>query len=112
MSDFQDMITDDLDDVFFNTDEFAQTITYNGESVSAIVQYGPRRRSADQIVSCDAWITVKTADVSSPAYRDTIVIGSNTYKVLIDDQTQPEGDGYIWVIDLKRDERPIPGGRR
>ncbi|MHB8109762.1 MAG: head-tail joining protein [Syntrophorhabdaceae bacterium] len=113
MSTFQDMITSDLDNVFLDTDEFAQAITYNSASIKAIVHHGPRRKSADQIVSCDAWLEgVKVSDVATPAYRDTVVIGANTYRVLIDDQTQPEGDGFSWVIDLKKSERPIPGGRR
>jgi hypothetical protein len=113
MSTFHDMIASDLDDVFLNTDEFATAITYKGTSIKAIVHYGPRRKSADQIVSCDAWLeAVKVSDVATPAYRDTVVIGANTYHVLIDDQTQPEGDGHSWTIDLKRSERPIPGGRR
>ncbi|HOD75262.1 MAG TPA: hypothetical protein PKJ17_04500 [Syntrophorhabdaceae bacterium] len=100
--------------VLLNTDEFAQEITYEGATIKAIVHYGPRRiRGTDQAVSCDAWLEgVKVSDVAVPAYRDTVVIGSTTYHVLIEDAAQPEGDGYTWVIDLRRDERPIPGGRR
>lgn len=110
---FTDMIASDLDDVFLNTDEFAQTITYNGTGIKAIVHYGQRRKSSDNAISCDAWIeAVKVSDVATPAYRDTVVIGTSAYRVMIDDTTQPEGDGYSWIIDLKKSERPIPGGKR
>ena len=114
MSTFTDMIASDLDGVFLNTDEFAQTITYNGSAIKAIVHYGPRRiKGKDQAVACDAWLEgVKVSDVAIPAYRDTVVIGTTSYKVHIADDAQPEGDGYSWTIDLRRDERPIPGGRR
>lgn len=114
MTTFTDMIASDLDDVLLNTDEFARSITYNGTAINAIVHYGPRRiRSADQVVARDAWLEgVKVSDVATPAHRDTVVIGTTSYRVFIDDAAQPEGDGYTWVIDLRRDERPIPGGRR
>lgn len=113
MTTLADTITSDLDAVVLNTDEFAKEITYKGATIKAIVHYGPRRTKSDQAVSCDAWLEgVKVSDVPTPAYRDTVVIGSDTYKVLIDDTTQPEGDGYSWIIDLKKGERPVPGGRR
>ena len=111
MSTFQDMIASDLDNVFLNTDEFAQTITYKGASIKAIVHYGPRRSSSG-VISCDAWILVKVSDVATPAYRDPVVIDSDTYRVRVDKDTQPEGDGYTWTIDLKKDERPVPGGHK
>lgn len=114
MSVFQDMISSDLDAVFLNTDEFAQEITYNDVTIKAIVHYGPRKAAGkDTAISCDVWLEgVKRSDVATPGYRDTVVIGSDTYKVMIDDSTQPEGDGYSWTINLRKGERPIPGGRR
>lgn len=114
MTTLADTITSDLDAVFLNTDEFAQEITYKGATIKAIVHYGPRRnKNADRAISCDAWLEgVKVSDVPEPAYRDTVIIGSETYKVMIDDTTQPEGDGYSWIIDLKKGERPVPGGRK
>lgn len=114
MSSFTDMITSDLDDVLLNTDEFAQEITYQGTTIKAIVHYGPRRiKGKDQTIACDAWLEgVKVSDVATPTYRDTVVVGGVTYKVLIDDDAQPEGDGYAWTIDLRRAERPVIGGRR
>jgi hypothetical protein len=114
VSDFTDMITADLDDVLLNTDEFAREITYNGATIKAIVHYGPRRiKGKDRAVSCDAWLEgVKVSDVAIPAYRDAVIVGSTAYKVLVEDDAQPEGDGYSWIIDLRNNERPVPGGRR
>jgi len=105
------MITNDLD-VILDTDEFAQTITYNGTSIKAIVKYGEERES-DASVSFDAVITVKTSDVATPAYRDTVVIGGVTFRVFQDANNQPfKGDGYLWQIRLTRGGRPPVGGKR
>lgn len=109
MSDFRDMITSDLDDVFLNTDEFAKAITYNGVSINAIIEYG-KQKTKDSIMF-DAMITVKVSDVAVPVYRDVVVIGSDTYHVFQDNENQPSGDGYMWQIPLSKGERAPIGGR-
>lgn len=113
MTTLKTTIASDLTDAILDTDEFATTITYNTASIKAIVHYGARRtRGSNQAVSCDAWLEgVKASDVAMPVYRDTVVIGTNTFRVMKDDSAQPEGDGISWIIDLVRDERPVIGGR-
>lgn len=108
MSDFTDMIASDLDDVLLNTDEFAQEITYNGTTIKAIVEYG--KQKAKDSIMFDAMITVKASDVPSPAYRDPVVIGSDTYRVYQDKEFQSSGDGYVWQIPLYKGERAPIGG--
>lgn len=103
-------IAADLDDVFFDVDEFAESITYNGASIQAVVEYG-KQRVKDAIVF-DAEILVKVSDVPSPTYRDTVVIGGTTFKVLQVTGSQPSGDGFTWRIPVMRDERTPVGERR
>jgi hypothetical protein len=110
---FQQAMQDDLTDTFCNISEFASTVVYNGVAIPAVVNYGQRKGKSDNAVSCDAWLTcVRVSDIPTPTYRDTVVIGSDSYKVFIDQTAQPEGDGLSWSIDLKRDEKAPIGVRR
>lgn len=93
-------MTDDLD-VFFDTDEFAETITYNSTSISAVVEYGEKFDERSGLVVATAEIEVKVSDVADPADDDTAVIGSNTWyydRIL-------SGDGYVWKLQFVRDRR-------
>ena len=57
-----------------------------------------------------AKIVVKRSDVASPTYRDTVVIGSNTYRVFQDkdEDITINGDSEIWILAIMRVERPRP----
>ena len=57
-----------------------------------------------------AKIVVKRSDVASPAYSDTVVIGSNTYRVFQDkdEDITINGDSEIWILAIMRVERPRP----
>lgn len=94
-------ITSDLATVF-DTDEFAQAVTYNGTSINAIVDYGEDQDTNDADSITKATIFVKVSNVTLPVYRDTVIINSITWEVL----NIAEGDGYIWKLNLYRDERP------
>lgn len=88
---------------FFDTTEFATTVTYAGESISAIVSYNDNldEQSGSAVATAILW--VKVTDVAAPAYRDAVVIEAVTWymrKILF-------GDGHIWQLELERDERPI-----
>jgi len=102
----RDDINTDLGEHHFNLDEFARTITYNGSDIPAVVDYGmsPSGENART-----ARITVKVSDVPSPAYRDTVVIGSDTWRVFRDpnQEVAVKGDGHVWELSLIRDERPV-----
>lgn len=100
-------MTSDLT-VYFNTDEFAETVTYNGSSVTALFRY---KRNLDVDAGTDnsdttmakAELMVKVSDVASPAYRDTIIVSSVTWRV----KNIEYGDGYVWKLNLYQDERPV-----
>ena len=106
---FKSQMTDDLS-VFYNTDEFAETVTYSGTEIPAIVDYfdrtvvgpsGGKRK--------ETRIRVKVSDVASPAYRDAVTIRSQALYVLDDSDAAIEQgpDGLEWFLTLGRDERPV-----
>jgi len=107
MSLFQDTLANDMA-TFFNTDEFAQTVTYNPGTgpinIQAIVDYGDGQSDQPARV---ATITVQKSQVPDPDYRDTFVIDGVTWSVSAqkDKGTKIPGDDYIWVIPINRDER-------
>lgn len=101
---FSDALTNDLA-VFYNTTEFGTTITYGGTSVTAIIDYGDAGGGGSynkDFTVVKATIRVKQSDVANPAYRDAVVISSNTWYV----QREISGDGKDWVIGIERVERP------
>lgn len=99
-----DQLTSDLS-IFYDTDEFAETVTYNGSAIPAIVDYKTNLDDAGSRGSAMAIaeISVRASDVAAPAYRDTVVIGSVTWKV----RRTLSGDGKEWKLELYRDERPM-----
>lgn len=98
---FKTQLSADLP-MFFNTDEHAESVTYNGSSIVAIVDYEEDldERPGGRFVG--ATMRVKASDVAAPAYRDVVVIGSETWQV----QSVESGDGYVWVLKLEREHRP------
>ena len=86
----------------FDTDEHAQVVTYAGNDISAIVNFEKDldERPGGKFVG--AMMVVKVSDVANPAYRDQVVIGSDTWQV----QNVESGDGYVWVLKLEREHRP------
>jgi hypothetical protein len=103
---FAQMLATDLDAVYFNVSEFAQTITYNTAQIRAVVTYGEDltviRTGGSDAIAAECTITVRVADVASPAYRDTAVIAGVTYMV----ERIIAGDGAVWTIALTTDARP------
>ncbi len=108
MSAFKDQLTSDLD-VFFNTDEFAEAVTYtpsggSAVSISAIVDRadGSRREGGLSSLQYEAMIQVKASDlVARPKYRDKVTIDGIDYVVMEQGVT---GDGYVWTVPLRAKE--------
>ena len=88
---------------FFNDDEFAETITYAGSSITAVVSHEEKPAQESGSTVQKATLFVKVSDVATPAYRDAIVIGSDTWYM----QGRLNGDGYVWELAIERDERPV-----
>jgi len=89
-------------DVIWGTDYFGETVTYDGESITAIVDYGQELDDGPASAMAKCEIEVKVADVASPAHRDPVVIGSDTWRV----EHVIESDWYSHRLALERDERP------
>ena len=109
MGSFTDQITADLDNVFFNTEEFAFDIVYTpkatgtGLPIKALVAFGGvdniRGNSGDGYtwtLICErdvrsdfsrgstrtiANVVIKSSDIPEPRYRDRITIDGKDYRV-------------------------------
>lgn len=89
-----------------STDEHAQAITYAGEAVNAIVDYGENLAEdyhGDNSRVMQATIIVAVADVAAPAYRDAVTIGATSWFV----DRVIEGDSEKWTLALTSGERPV-----
>lgn len=80
---------------------WVRSVAYNGTTVSASFQIkaedvdGGRKEAAELIVSA--------ASVASPAYRDAVVVGTDTWHVM----RKISSDGYTHRLELYRAENPI-----
>ena len=96
---FKDQLGTDLG-VFFNTNEFAETVAYKGVNVSAIVD----RLKDQQIVSGNAaayaQLQVKKTDVASPAYLDAVVFDAQSWVV----ERVESSDQQVWIITVRSNE--------
>jgi len=86
----------------YDTDEHAVSVSYNGSSISALVEYGDDLEDSQDGLFAVAYLTVLKSDVASPAYRDPVIISSQTWYV----QKIVKGDTLQWQLKLTRDERP------
>ena len=93
-------------DNLFSTDGLGESITYNGDSITAIVD--PSKDVLDETSGhrrvIRRSIEVGVSDVATPAYRDAVVIDSETWRVLEIEAS----DWYSHTLILERDERPVP----
>jgi len=93
----------------FSTDlPWVETVTYtpNGGAVlpsfPAIVDYGEAPNRGNKSRADQATITVRKSDVANPGYRDTVLIGSDTWHV----KGKAKSDSLVWVLNITNDERP------
>lgn len=98
----KDQITSDLS-TFFNADEFAETVSYNGSDISGVVDFGEDLNEQSDGLQAVATVFVKKSDVVDPDYRDTVVIDTVTWHV----SNIQEGDSDVWKLNITRDARPI-----
>jgi len=87
--------------LFFNTDEFAETVSYNGQDISAIfTSYKDQEERHSDFIKAE--LTVKFSDITSPQYRDKVVIDGVTWRV----SDIIAYDEYIYKIEIQTDEKP------
>jgi len=105
-----DDIADDLTEVFFDTTEWAEAVTYTakgaaGVSINAVVSKGlPLQEAYERGENfAGAEITVKASDVTNPQWGDTFTIGGETWELDPAEGVTHE-DGYTLTITLRRVE--------
>lgn len=84
--------------------DITETVTYNGTDIPAHVEYKEAPDRAGGASVRTAYLHVRKSDVPDPAYRDTAVIGSDTW--LVHGIISGDAD-HVWVIEIHRDERPV-----
>ena len=72
------MLTEDLD-TFFDVDEFAEQVTLDGVTISAIFSEEPVE--VDFVQTKKPFIRCKASDAASVQFNSTVVRNSTTYKV-------------------------------
>jgi len=88
----------------YSTDlPWVATVTYNGESVTAKYAYGEDLDEQTGTVMAVMTLWVQKTDVETPTYRDTVVVGSATWRV----RRISQGDSQSWEIMLYSAERPV-----
>lgn len=84
----------------------SEQVIYNGNSISAHIEYGGGRSGA--FTGRSAMLTVSPMDVAKPEYRDSVVIEGETWRVFKNERMEAviRGDRYSWSIPITCDERP------
>lgn len=96
-------ITTDLA-TFFNLSDFAESVIYNGFTITAVVSYGQLMSPDAGAVKAVKTLWVNDSDVPAPSYRDTVIIDSDTWYVGPEEAFRT--DGNVWELPLYRAERP------
>jgi len=83
--------------------DLAETVTYNGAELPAVLTYGPVAGEVSGMPSRSdmAELDVLKSDVAAPAYRDTVVIGATTWTV----HRVLSGDEWAWHLLISTNER-------
>lgn len=91
-------MTEALDSLF---DDQAESITYNGQAINAIVDIGGTdTENAGQKLA--GTVEVKISDIAAPVYRAEIVINGVTWRGI-----HPlRQDWQTWVQQIETDVRP------
>jgi len=100
---FKDQLSNDLDAVFHNTDEFAISLTTSASvTINGILDYAQNLSDYElngQIVL--ASLRIKVSDVATPERYQTYSDGTHTWRI----ENIVSGDGYEWVCTVSRDQR-------
>lgn len=98
------MLQDDLDNVFFNQEEFAENHNYNGSNIPIIVdddkliemKLKSKEDNTDGIYSCSKLIYVKVSDVEDEPFVDQFVtLDGENYCVR---SVSTEGEAYQIIL--------------
>ena len=100
----KDIIAQDLIDVFYNEDDFAESATYQGKAIHVVEDGGYSRTTNVPGVMVPALsIRVMAVDVPAPKPGDKVVMRNQTWYV----STPPTSDGGEWLLELDREVRRL-----
>lgn len=106
MTTFKEQMAADLASVFYNTDDFAESVVYapagkSPKTIKAIITYGEgdEYRGANSY-GVKATMTCMVSDVSQPTNKDTVSIDGVTWGVV---GANKINDGLEWKIELNKD---------
>ena len=105
---FKEQMAMDLENVFYNTAEFAEQVIYDDgasqKNIKAVVDYGGDGENSN---ADHATITVKKSDVPAPVYRQKFIIAGETWHIVSGRHKGLElmGDEHTRVIRISRNER-------
>lgn len=101
---FKSQISADLENVFFNADEFAEAITYNGTEILAIEADGFQMNTgAPGVTLPTRTIMVRQADVPTAKVGDVVQMDGQTWHV----GPGPQIDGGVWTLTLNRERLSV-----
>jgi hypothetical protein len=94
---FKDDMLSDLDETFFDNEEFAVDITYNAGTIQGIFddEFASAVEGEMGIESTVPQVQVKSADVSSATHGELMTINSVVYKII---GIQPDGTGMTLLL--------------
>lgn len=101
----RDQMASDLS-IFFNTDEFGETISYNGQSFVAIVDRLAQPSFDGNNTATYADVMMKSTDVPNIAYQDIVQFDSYTWIV----EHIQKSDRYTVLLKVRRKEGRIYKG--
>lgn len=84
--------TSDLEDMF-STDDFAETVTINGSTVSAILENREEEILGDYGIYKVA--LVRESDIDSAPHGDSVVISGTTYEIF---NVNLDGTGLVELV--------------
>jgi hypothetical protein len=102
---FKTQLASDLASVFFNTDEFAESVTYTRdgyfpETVKAIIDYGQGEEyQGSDSYGVNATMNVMVSEIETVTNKDTVVIGTDTWGVI---GARKINDGLEWEIQINK----------
>lgn len=95
-------IADDLGEHHFNTDEFAQTVTYNGSGIPGVVAGSGTEEDANSVYDY-LEIELRVSDITTITYRtDTLIYDGDTWRY----PKIMEQDAYTLKVRWIRSQRP------
>jgi hypothetical protein len=101
-------ITSDLSPIFFNTDDFAVTVSYTpsgggAQSIKALLDYGdPAAMQGMDALNTDAIMDIMASDIPTVTAGDTVTIGSDSWQVIY---AKLIDDGLVWRCYISRRTR-------